>query len=188
MSNKKVDNGTFVKTPLPLTAFTSACLRCITKLLAQCQRTVLAKVLIQHSAHSTAHLTHLYLRNATAHLAVLVSGIATAWRGSILVKLRGMPTPYVTLRSFASCMTSDTHYSVQMGRSGWTVFVIAFRSFLCHCCVRGRSQHVRRYGRRPSLHTHHATCILAKACHQFAISVAGNTLRSSGPSRVLSLS
>lgn len=177
-----------MKTPLQLTACTSVCLRCITKLLAQCQRTVPVNGPIQHPAHTISHRPHLYLRNATAHLAVLVTGIATAWRESILAKLRAMPTPYDTLRSFASCMTSDIHYSVQMDRSGWMVFVNAFRSFLCHCCVRGQSQRVKRYERRPLLLTLHATCIRAKACHQFVISVAGNTSRSSGPSRALSLS
>ena len=137
IQQKKVDKGTFVKTLLQLIACTSACLRCITKLPVQCQRTVPVNVPIQHPAHTTFHRTHLYLRNARAHLTVIVTGVAAAWRESILVKLLAMHTPYDTLRSFASCMTSDTHYSVQMGRSGWTVFVNAFRSFLCHCCIHG---------------------------------------------------
>ena len=137
ISNKKVVKGTFVKTPLQLTACTNVCLRCITKLLAQCCRTVLAKVPIQHPVHTISHQTHLYLRNATAHLGVLVTGIVTAWKEGILAKLRAMPTPYDTRRRFASCMTSDMHYLVQMGRSGWMVFGNVSRSFLCRCCVLG---------------------------------------------------
>ena len=77
---------------------------------------------IQPHIQTLSRLPHYCLQSAIVHQGIPVIGIATAWRGSIPVKLQVMDMQSNTLNIFASCMTKTLQSSVKSGKTGLMEF------------------------------------------------------------------